>query len=61
VRQTITALSIVEVAGEVIERPATETLPFTGAQSTWLATVAALLVAAGAALFMVARKRRNEA
>ncbi|HMS25604.1 MAG TPA: LPXTG cell wall anchor domain-containing protein, partial [Acidimicrobiia bacterium] len=61
------ALIVVEVGGIVEERPADDgsvsvlgtDIAFTGADSTWLATVGALMAALGAVLFMLTRKRRN--
>lgn len=60
---------LIIVAGTTTSRPPTTTttpevqvkgatLAFTGSSSTWLATVAALIVAAGVGLIVVARKRK---
>jgi len=57
-------LTVVAVGGVTVTRPPAvggQQLAFTGAQSIWLAIVAGLLIALGAALFFITRRRKNEA
>lgn len=56
-------LSVVAVGGITIARPADTagpSLPFTGAQSAWLALIAGLITGLGVTLHMMTRRRRGE-
>lgn len=57
-------LTVVEVGGEVVERPeppavGSAQLPFTGSSNTWLASLAAILLGVGTVLIMAARRKKS--
>ncbi|HMS25399.1 MAG TPA: VWA domain-containing protein [Acidimicrobiia bacterium] len=54
-------VTTVAVGGEVEERTSAggDSLPFTGSQTVWLATVAGLILALGGVMFALSRKRKE--